>query len=296
MEHNEYVKYHMKRCVDNITNYLYSKKHKNISKDNIELFGKNNNKIIDTGSISFSGGGYNCVYHLGVVKYIFENNYLFKNTVFLGASGGAGIACFVLAFKDMENRFKILEEVIEEIKILELLDLHYSKQVENYINILTKHITLKIFDETIKDKESLIISLTQIKIPPFNILKTKFISYDNFINSLMASACIPFVLDNQIRKVNDEYYIDGGLTNNLPIINDKTIKISCLNYPFMVSDIYSKNVILRHSFYPPNNKYINNMIKDGYNDFDIYMKKTKSYHIQNKNDKLLDNLIIESLS
>ena len=41
-------------------------------------------------SISFSGGGYTCAYHLGVLKYIFENNEIFKNTICLGASGGAG--------------------------------------------------------------------------------------------------------------------------------------------------------------------------------------------------------------
>ena len=33
--------------------------------------------VID--SICFSGGGYNCTYHLGIAKYIFENIETFKS-------------------------------------------------------------------------------------------------------------------------------------------------------------------------------------------------------------------------
>lgn len=43
-------------------------------------------------SICFAGGGYMCIYQLGVVKYIKHNQSLFKNYDFYGASCGSAIA------------------------------------------------------------------------------------------------------------------------------------------------------------------------------------------------------------
>ena len=248
-------------------------------------------------SISFSGGGYNCVYHLGIVKYIFQNNHLFENTKYLGASGGAGIASFVLAFQNYDQNLQLLETVINEISKLHSLNIPFHDQVTNYINILTKHITNDIFNNNIKYKNKLHMSLTNISnILPYNQIVSNFNNYEYFINTLKASACIPFILDNQIRKINNNYYLDGGLSNNIPIINKKTVKISCLNYPFLDADLLPIKIYkLKYSFMPPKKEYIDKMIDLGYHDMKNYMKIYEKKYTVNKINLSIDNNFINKL-
>lgn len=253
------------------------------NQDKLDPYIKNISKL-NTNSLSFSGGGYNCVYHIGVVKYIFENNYLFKNTIFLGASGGAGIASFVSAFLNHDNRFEILDDIVNKIKNIKKDNFSFSNQVNKYISILTDKITKEIFNDTIKNKEKLYISVTNISMVK-NELKNKFDDYDNFIMTLKASACIPFVLDDQIRKIDNHYYLDGGISNNNPIIDFDTITISCLYYPFIDVDLFpKKHFKLRYSFYPPNDKYIDDMIDLGYEDITKYLHNYKNFENENKLD------------
>ena len=251
-------------------------------------------------SISFSGGGYNCIYHFGVVKYIFEHKHIFHNITYLGASGGAGIISFIIAYENDPDNLKILDEVINELKIIYKKNVELSLQVNLYIDLIKKYVNEEKFNTYIKNNDRCQISLTNITyLIPRNNIKTNFANYKEFINTLKASACIPYVLDNKIRKINNNYYLDGGLTNNIPTIDNDTIKISCLYYPFMNAHIYPKVVTkLYHAFVAPPENYMLNMFDLGYCDASKYMKKynnIEKYIHENENaDKQIFDILDEN--
>lgn len=256
------------------------------------IFDGHTSKDLSKDSVSFSGGGYNCVYHLGVIKYIFENQYLFKNTKFLGASGGAGIVSLILAYENNEYKFDTLNNILNDIIELNKLDIKLQEQVEKYTQIICNYIDEDKFNKCIKNSNRCYISLTDVTyLIPSNVIKYNFKTYDEFISTLRASACIPFLLDNKIRNIDGRYYLDGGLSNNLPILSNKTIRISCLNYPFLQADIYPKIISeIGYSFYPPNKNYILNLYDLGYSDMFEFMIKYK----KNVNN-FLEELYIENI-
>lgn len=261
----------------------------------LEIDNKNN---LAQESISFSGGGYNCMYHMGVVRYIFENPDLFRGTKYLGASGGAGIVAVVLCFESDPDKFKILNSMIEDVIGMRSANLNLSEQVKVYTANLVKHVTLDRFNRYIKDSDRCHISVTDVSgIIPRNAIKTKFESYKQFIDTLKASACIPIVLDDQIRKIDSKRYLDGGLSNNLPTLNEKTIRISCLNYPLLSADLYPKIICdIKYCFTPPDRNYVMNMHDLGYNDIEDFMKDQKQKLLLVYREKELTECITDLLN
>lgn len=248
---------------------------------------------IELSSISFSGGGYNCVYHIGVLKYIFENPELFKNTKYLGASGGAGIIAVLLSYENDPNNIDILDKIIEFIIDLGTRNIQLSKQVEEYSKMLFDYVTKDRFNKYIKTSNRCYISVTDVTyIVPINTIKHEFETYEKFKEILQASACIPFLLDDKIRKVDSRSYLDGGISNNMPVLDEYTLKISCLNYPFMDANLYpDKTCDIKHSFIPPPKEYIIEMYNQGYSDIKKYMKKRYDIYMDFKKEKELEDYI-----
>lgn len=256
-------------------------------------------KDITIDSISFSGGGYNCVYHLGVIRYIFDNIDLFKGTKYLGASGGAGIISIILCYEKDPDRMYVLDTILKEIMGLNNANLRLYEQVEKYSSIVETYITEDKFNANIKDTDRCHISVTDITgylsgyLPiPKNSVKTDFKTYKQFMDTLKASACIPFILDNKVRTIDDGRYLDGGLSNNLPTLDEKTVRISCLNYPFLRADLYPEKICkLSHAFIAPDKDYILNMHDLGYIDMENYMHEKQKYLESTNDDKKLNTLI-----
>lgn len=248
-------------------------------------------------SVSFSGGGYNCAYHLGIIKYIFENPELFKDTKYLGTSGGAGIVGIILCYETNPNRLEILSKIIKYMINMKNLNLKFHEQVDKYTSMLETFITEDYFNKYIKDTKRCYISVTDISgYIPKNDIISNFKDYQHYLGTIRASACIPIILDNKIRKIENKKYLDGGLSNNLPILNDKTIRISCLNYPFLQAEIYPKIISdIRCSFSPPTENYILNMCDLGFSNIEEYMKNKKNklddIKRENKIDKCISNFI-----
>jgi hypothetical protein len=251
----------------------------------------NNIPDIAQGSVSFSGGGYTCAFHIGIIKYCFENPNLFQNTIYLGASGGAGIATICLAHQNNPDRMNILDHIV--IDLLDMYDNSYgmSEQVSIYTDVLMRYVTEDIFEQNIKGSDRLRISLTDVTdYMPINCIESKFESLKILESVIRASACIPILLDDQIRKVGERSYIDGGLTNNLPIVDDLTIRISCMNYPGIQADIYPSNYLDPITcFKHPGKDPILCMIDHGYESFKRYIEP----HILKVNNDKIDREIHE---
>jgi Patatin-like phospholipase len=220
-------------------------------------------------SISFSGGGYNCSYHLGSMKYIFEHPQLFEKVTFLGASGGAGVAAIALAYQDDPNCMRILRRILNT--LIEMADEGHtlSEQVDRYTTILLSFIDSDRFDLHIKDSTRLQISVTDItNVIPMNQIVTKFKDLAHLEATIRASACIPILLDDQIRKIENRIYLDGGLTNNLPALDQNTIRISCLNYPTLQAEIHPEQYLsIQTCFVHPGERIVLKMMEEGYVDF-----------------------------
>lgn len=235
-------------------------------------------------SISFAGGGYNCAYHLGVLKYLFEHNDIdiinYDNMSFLGASGGAGIALIAKMYIDKYSRHDVLSNIIEDLIEMETLDLKLHEQVEYYSKMLFKYIdgySDKEITQNINSKLS--ISLTDITdYIPKNVLISKFDDKEHLQEVIKASACVPILLDNDIREIKGRCYVDGGITNNIPCVDKKTtIRVSCMNYPLIDADVITKSYLpaMYTCFVHPGKDRILEMIQEGYDDFSEYIMKQK---------------------
>lgn len=132
---------------------------------------------------------------------------------------------------------------------------------------------------------------------PYNHIESVFTDYESYISHLKGSACIPYVFDKHVRHINNRYYIDGGLTNNIPTINANTIKVSCLNYPFLKADIYPRTISqIRCSFYHPGECYIRQMFELGYSDMCEYMKKHMDVINMVRKERELETIIAEFIN
>jgi hypothetical protein len=233
---------------------------------------------ISNGSISFSGGGYNCAYHLGVVKYIFEHPNIFTNTIYLGASGGSGIAVIVLAYQNDFNRMSVLNSIIQDIINLENENYTLSEQVDKYTNILLGYIDQNRFEKYILNSDKLRISLTNLSdrdyvYVPTNEIISKIDTLDHLAKAIRASACIPGFLDDHVRTIDNKSYLDGGLTNNLPVIDEQTIRVSCINYPTLKAEVHpNKYLDIMKCFTHPGKDHIIKMSEDGYLEFLKFMQ------------------------
>jgi hypothetical protein len=232
-------------------------------------------------SISFSGGGYNCAYHLGILKYLFKHKGSsiidYDNLKFLGASGGSGIALIACIYLNRSNRMEILDRIIDELIKIEEKNVQMHEQVKLYSDILLTYVNPSDID-TLNDR--LYISLTDVtNYIPQNHLVSQYENIDYLIDILQASACVPVLLDNKIRNVNGRTYMDGGFTNNIPCLNrDTTVKISCIKYPFVSADIVHNTILpdMYTCFVHPGKEHVMKLIDTGYNDFKDYIKKQMS--------------------
>lgn len=190
--------------------------------------------------ISFSGGGWlGICYYIGALKYLISGGIIKHNLITLGTSAGAWAAVLLLYIK-YSIEIKKEEFSIDEFKkkIFSFLDscgsipflceknarLFFEKMIPSDDIEFIKYIRNKIF-----------ISISKIK---FFYLKNKLLepkTYEELIDSLIKSSMIPIMIGTDYRN------LDGGLTNNQPIYNDKTLKINCLYK--LKADIYPDKYI-----------------------------------------------------
>ena len=242
------------------------------------------NEIKNTYIFSFSGGGWcGLIYHLGIIEYLYLNNFLDiikkNNLIALGTSAGSWAALILLYIhkkivnKEILDFFQIKQQIYNFILNLENNFIGIPIDCENNIK--------KLFDFFIKKEDTdfikfindkLFISISEFQ--SFFKLKNILVnpkSYNELYNNLIDSSKIPVMINT--KNLNR---LDGSITNNQPLLPNneklnykKTIKINCLfNYN---CDIYPSEFI--NPIYvckKPNLDIINKINKLGFNDAKNY--------------------------
>jgi len=218
-------------------------------------------------ALVLSGGGVRGFAHLGVLKALNEKG--IYPDVISGTSAGAIAATLyadgytpdeIIGFFKEKELLKYIEIIIPKTGLVKMTGM---------IKLITKYLRARTFEE--------------LKIPVFiaacnlNLGKTEYFSTGDLIKPLIASASIP-VLFSPV-KINQYYYVDGGVMDNFPIktVEKKAEKIIgvfvCpINYQENFTSL--KNIAIR-SFHLAVNKNI--VLKSPQCDIFIAPKEVDNY-------------------
>jgi NTE family protein len=162
--------------------------------------------------LTTSGGAARGMAHLGVVKALNEHG--IYPDIISGSSAGAMVGAFLA---DGYGPDELLDIFIKK-KIFEFVNLSLRKQgllkATGMGKILESHLRTKTFEE-------LEIPL-YIAVSNLNTAKIEYLNSGSIVDAVLASSCIPVAFSPI--KLNNSYYIDGGILDNLPF---KPIKDQC---------------------------------------------------------------------
>ena len=142
----------------------------------------------------------------------------------LGASAGALVAGALIADyspEELKNKFL---DVAKDAKSRTFGAFHPKFDVNNMLRIeLTKIFQDDINNNTLNGK--LHISLTSATFR--NVIQSKFSSRNELIDALICSCYLPVFSGYKVPTFKSKTYLDGGFTNNQPVLDEKTtVKIS----------------------------------------------------------------------
>lgn len=155
--------------------------------------------------LALSGGGARGFAHLGIAQYLYEQN--IRPDMISGTSAGAIAGAFLAAGYEPKRTM----EIISDINFLKFFRpaLSWSGLVnlEKISDILKDYFPENSFEDF---KIPLVIATT-------NFTKGENVNFDSgeLIKPLLASASIPVIFKPII--IGEELYVDGGITNNLPV-------------------------------------------------------------------------------
>lgn len=170
--------------------------------------------------IALSGGGARGIAHLGMLKSLEEMG--IKPRMISGASAGSIVGAFY-AYGYSPNE---IFEIISKTKLFRILRPSF-----NWKGLLTLEKTYSFFKSFLPTD-----SFETLKLPLFvsatNLRNGRpaFFSSGELIRPIIASSAIPVIFSPV--KIEDQYYIDGGVVNNLPVEPlighcDKIIGLHC---------------------------------------------------------------------
>lgn len=177
--------------------------------------------------LALSGGGARGFAHLGIAQYMYEQN--IRPDMISGTSAGAIAGAFLAAGYEPKRTM----EIISDINFLKFFRPAMSwsglVNLEKISDLLLEYFPENSFSDF---KIPLIISTT-------NYTKGENVNFESgeLIKPLLASASIPVIF--KPITIGEESYVDGGITNNLPVNLikphvDFTIGVNC--NPVGISD------------------------------------------------------------
>lgn len=210
--------------------------------------------------LTLGGGGAKGSYQIGVLKALIEEELLIDLKVVSGTSIGAFNACLVmerLSYEKMEevwlkidnhemyNRLSRFKQdklgLFDQTKMYDILVSNQQKESITNSNIKGLVVASKVKEISLLKQ----ISKANMEEKVFHINKLK-----DPHKAILASSSIPIVFGPT--KINNNYYVDGGLLNNLPV--DLVIKEGCnviivisLSPTGDLSNYYNDNIIIDFS-------------------------------------------------
>jgi len=267
----------------------------------------NQNKEFDT--LIVSGGGFNGLQFLGIIKYLEEKNLLIKINKFIGVSMGAFINLLVI----VGYKFKDIENFITKFDFSKIFDLKFEKIItednikgltngENFDKLIKKFLNNKELKENITFKELYEITKKNYIIIVTNLTQDKIeiINHENYPNlpiyiGLRMTSCIPIFFEPI--EYNNNFYVDGVMKDNFPIqiLNDEEIsKTLGIVLQLEQSEYDVKNMTtysyLLHLYRVLTNEPIRNKIKKYKELCKLFIinPKINSFNFQIKNEERIE--------
>ena len=182
---------------------------------------------------ALSGGFIKGFAHLGIMQALHEHG--ITPNILSGVSAGALAAVF---YADGREPYHIIE-LFEHHSFTELTTFSINKQgllkLDSFIDFLESNLRTKLIEEL---PIPTIISATDL-----DHGKTVSFRKGKIAERVAASCCMPVLFAPQ--KINNTYYVDGGILMNLPVtpIREMCEKVIAFNVSPLVADEYKKNVV-----------------------------------------------------
>uniref|UniRef100_A0A670XML7 Patatin like phospholipase domain containing 4 n=1 Tax=Pseudonaja textilis TaxID=8673 RepID=A0A670XML7_PSETE len=233
-------------------------------------------------NLSFAASGFLGIYHLGAASALCRHGKKLLKVVkaFAGASSGALTATVLLTVPEsIEKCTTITYQLAEDTR-----KLYFGALTPGY-DLMTKLSGLIFILFFHRAENRLFISVTSTKNGK-NYLLSHFASREDLVKALLASSFIPLYAGINAVDYKGQKWIDGGLTNGLPILpKGRTVTVSpfcgrldiCPENRGRV-DIYAKvakqdimlsigNLIRLHqALFPPSQEKMESLYQDGYDD------------------------------
>ncbi|MCC5932259.1 MAG: patatin-like phospholipase family protein [Cyclobacteriaceae bacterium] len=184
--------------------------------------------------VALSGGGARGFAHLGVLQALKERNYEIARVS--GCSAGAIMGAMFCQGFEPENILQILSKE----RLWKWISPAWSRQGLLSLNKAMTKIRRFIPEDSFADlKIPLTINATDL-----HTGKVKYFESGELIGPLMASSALPVIFEPV--KIQDRYYIDGGISNNLPIepLSGHVEKIIAINTNVLDKSVEKFNVKL----------------------------------------------------
>lgn len=180
-------------------------------------------------NIVFSGGAMKGYCFIGILKYLEETNTISQIKHLIGTSVGACISLVINIGFNSEELTLLMSQMdifkyysLSSDKVLNILDTYGINNGNSLINSFKIIIKKKLGTDTITFKE--LYDKTKVKLTMIgthlNTMNTITYNYEtypdmNVIDALRISIGVPIIFDPV--KINNDFYVDGGLVNNYAI-------------------------------------------------------------------------------